>query len=151
MDYVVRTTPTKPIQASIAAFDLTMRSARFKCLATGALAPPPTCALRAYIAHTVAELALRDGGMGQTLLSTKAPAAYIAAMMLTATDAICNKFRGHSRTDIEYAYKSICTQLAIPHVMAGTPMARVLPSNVHDLTDTDFARTHILSNPRMRV
>ena len=128
-----------------------MQDARLKCLTAGAMAPPPSGRARLNTAHEIAQLALCDGGMGQTALCTKAPAAYIAAMIITTDDKVCNRLRRHSRKDIEYAYNQICGFLDVSQVQCGTPLAQVLPTNVKDLTDFDFARTHLLSNPRVRV
>ena len=54
-------------------------------------------------------------------LATKAPAAYIAAMMLTSTDYVCNEFRGQSRTDIAYAYAQICARMDAPRCLGYYP------------------------------
>jgi hypothetical protein len=151
MDYLTRTTPTQPLQEMIQDFDASMETARMRCLEIGEIPAPPAHAMRTERANMIAQLATRDGGMGHTTLATKAPAGFLAAIMMAANDDICHKFMGNLRGEITYAYEKICQMIGEDSISSGTPMAAVLPPHADDIIDTDFARTFFILTPKVRV
>jgi hypothetical protein len=150
LDYILITTPERPIQSEIARFDRGIGTTFLRLLNPDG-AEPDTSQERLTRACELAQLPHRNGGGNLTTAAIKSAPAFIANLYRSSHYIYVRGRLGSLRDEVEFAYNKLLTSLHVNCFKPGHPISSIIPEDVDQILDGTFANSFINNNNHSRV